>query len=293
MHALAIFEIQLGDNVAHNLVVFFVCGRCFDAKVRVSRTRSAMWGWTRQVGGCALRWNQTVFFEGHSKGGVAQQDIEKFYDSISLLRVARWLCRNGASHSLAASALRQQMLPSVVLNLNGLTVPIVNRCKGSITGSRVAGALGRVPVESIIRDRHGLWRRHGFRTDVDRLTVATYVDNIYSAGSSLAGAITILEDFEAQLNKEWGLQIKPASRSCIVPRGSTEFSYDSGKWPLCSEFNTLGHILQDNGSTRSCWINTSRSMWKAYFGNCCSKTARQLSAKLRYSLMDRAVLPVM
>ena len=61
--------------------------------------------------------------------------------------------------------------------------------------------MGRVPVEATIRDRNHVWKRHGFQTTSQRLTVATYVDNIYSAGASLDGAITILEDFEAQLER--------------------------------------------------------------------------------------------
>ena len=153
--------------------------------------------------------------------------------------------------------------------------------------------MGRVPVESTIRDRHQEWARHGFQAGGGRPTVATYVDNIFSAGSSLKGAIAILEDFEAHLHSVWDLQIKPSSRSCLVPRGSTEAPYNLEKWPLSAEFHALGHALQDNGSTQTCWQRTSRSMWKAYFGNCASKVASKMPAGLRYTLMDRSVLPVM
>ena len=65
------------------------------------------------------------------------------------------------------------------------------------------------------------------------------------------------------------------------------------KWPLSAEFFALGHTLQDNGSTQTCWQRTSRSMWKAYFGNCASKVASRMPEALRYTLMDRAVLPTM
>ena len=89
------------------------------------------------------------------------------------------------------------------------------------------------------------------------------------------------------------MKIKTSSRSCLVPRGSHEVPYDVAKWPLYTEFNALGHTLQDNGSTRACWHSTSRSMWKAYFGNCGSYVARKLVKNLRFSLMDRAVLPIL
>ena len=231
--------------------------------------------------------------DGHSRGAIAQEDIEKFYDSISLLRVARWLVNNGAPHALAACVLRQQLLPQVVLNAGGVAVPIRNRSTGSLTGSRVAGAMGRVPVESTIRDRHFAWKRHGFKAGTHTLTVATYVDNIYSAGASLHDAIAILEDFEAHLQTHWGLRIKPSSRMCLVPRGNHELPRNDGKWPLHAEFTALGHTLQDNGSTQMCWQNTAKAMWRAFFGNCNCENARLLPTALKQSLMDRAVLPVM
>jgi len=231
--------------------------------------------------------------DGHSRGAVAQQDIEKFYDSIRSLRVARWLVNNGASVSLAASALRHQMLPQVTLSAGGVKFPMNNRSRGSITGSRVAGALGRVPVESTIRDKHVAWKRSGFSTTDRTLMVAAYVDNIYSAGASLDDAINILEDFAQHLQSTWGLNIKPSSRSCMTARGCHEVPVDAERWQLCSEFHVLGHILQDNGSTNACWTNTSKNMWKAYFANCKSQTARSLPLESRLPLISRAVLPVM
>jgi hypothetical protein len=198
--------------------------------------------------------------DGHSQGAVAQQDIASYYDSIRLLRVARWLVANGAPMSLAASALRHQMLPQVSLSVGGLTIPMNNRSRGSITGSRVAGALGRVLVESTLRDRHTAWRSSGFSTADRTLVVAGYVDNIYSAGRSLGHAINILDQFEQHLQTTWGLSIKPSSRACMTPRGSRQVPKDAVKWQLCSEFHVLGHILQDNGSTNACWNNTSNNM---------------------------------
>ena len=209
-----------------------------------------------------------------------------------LLLAARWLVDNGASHALAASALRQQMLPPGQLRVGGVLIPIPLRSRGSLTGSRVAGAMGRVPVESTIRDRHQEWARHGFQAGGHRLTVATYIDNIFSAGSSLTGAIT-LEDFAARLHSIWDFQIKPTSRSCLVPRGSMEAPCDIEKWPPSAGFFALGHTLQDSGSTQTRWQRTSRSMWNAYFGNCASKVASRMPVALRYTLVDKSELPTM
>jgi len=133
----------------------------------------------------------------------------------------------------------------------------------------------------------------GFSTADRTLVVARYVDNIYSAGRSLDHAIDIMDHFEQHLQTTWGLSIKPSSRTCMTPRGCRQVPRDAEKWQLCSEFHVLGHVLQDNGSTNACWTNTSSNMWKAYFANCKSHTARSLPLEAKLPLISRAVLPVM
>ena len=157
----------------------------------------------------------------------------------------------------------------------------------SLTGSRVAGALGRIPVEATISDRALHWRQHGFQAETTVLTVCAYIDNVFSVGRTLHGAISILEDFEFQLQQNWHLRIKPSSRACLVPRGSLESPMDQSKWPVHSSFRVLGHILEDNGSTTICWHNTRCSMWRAFFANC----RKYLRPKLALMLLQRAVLP--
>ena len=142
----------------------------------------------------------------------------------------------------------------------------------------MAGALGRIPVESTIAERSRHWHAHGFSTPSQSLTVCTWVDNIFSASSTLDGAIFILEDFEMHLNKNWNLKMKPTSRACMTPRGSSLVPDDSGKWPLCSEFSVLGHVLQDNGDS-------------TFFGNCAAKSAKLCNVESRFRLLQRCVVP--
>ena len=104
---------------------------------------------------------------------------------------------------MAACYVRLQMLPGVTLHLGNLAVPIVNRSVGGITGTRVAGALGRAPVEHIISERQSHWRPMGFPIDSETsLSVCAYVDNIYSCSSSVQGAVEILEDFRMPVTQE-------------------------------------------------------------------------------------------
>ena len=70
------------------------------------------------------------------------------------------------------------MLPQVVLNAGGASVEVRNRSCGALTGSRLPGLLGRVPVESVILERHATWKKWGFKTETETLMVCTFVDNI-------------------------------------------------------------------------------------------------------------------
>ena len=135
----------------------------------------------------------------------------------------------------------------MVLVLGTLQIAINDRSIGGLTGSRTAGMFGRVPVESIMVERCNVWQQWGYRAGENILSVCSYVDNLFSASSSLHGAVSILEDFEQQLEAKWSLKIKPSSRSCMLAAGS-QVQSTSLKWPLCNSFLVLGHVLQENGS---------------------------------------------
>ena len=223
-----------------------------------------------------------------SQGAVAQMDIKAYYDSLDTLLLCRWLEEHGVPKRICATTLRLQLLPQVFLNSGAVRVLIALRTMGTLTGSRVAGALGRIPVESTICQRVAHWRSLGFQAGDHILTICAYVDNIFSAGRNLGSAISILEDFELQLLQNWGLTIKPSSRACMVPRGSLEEPANIEKWPLCATFTVLGHILADNGSTSACWEYTRRAMWRAYFAN--SRKCANTHCALQ--LLQRTVTPV-
>ena len=127
---------------------------------------------------------------------------------------------------LAVAALRLQMCPTVHLCIGLSTATIINRTRGGLTGTRVAGSLGRVPVESAFAEAcgHRRWANLGFDCGSCRLRLASYIDNIFSVSSTLYGAIQMLEDIEGILQNEWGLAIKPSSRSALVALGSDDLS---------------------------------------------------------------------
>ena len=230
--------------------------------------------------------------DNFGQSAIAQADIERYYDSLPSLRIARWLGAHGVPVEMAACLLRHQMLPKVTLCAGAAEAIVTGRCEGGLTGSRVAGLFGRIPVESTMAERRLVWRARGFQADDHVLCVCSYVDNLFSASGSLHGAISILDDFEAQLERNWGLRIKPSSRSCMAAAGTGPEELPE-KWPRVHEFAALGHTLQDTGSIRACWQNTRAAMWRGFWANPGSKAARHLTMPQRLRLLDRAVLPQM
>jgi hypothetical protein len=240
---------------------------------------------------------QSVIEKGLDDRGaaaVAQADIEKYYDSLPVVLVAQWLEHHGFCRSWCAAAVRMQLLPSVELAAGSVTVSIGHRSAGSLTGSRVAGALGRVPVEETMAARAHIWQCDGFPGPPGTvLTLASYVDNLFAASRTIPGAVRILEDAETHLAARWRLRIKPSSRSCMAAAYAVDDTPDQNRWPQTREFAALGHVVQDNGATLACWSRTKKAMWRAFFANCACQNARALPAESRLRLIDRAVLPVL
>ena len=84
-----------------------------------------------------------------------------------------------------AGLIRHQMCPRVVLNVGAIEIAIDGRSIGGLTGSRTAGTLGRVPVESTMVERCTFWKQWGYRAGEIVLSVCSYVDNLFSASSNL------------------------------------------------------------------------------------------------------------
>ena len=68
--------------------------------------------------------------DDHSRAGLAQQDIEKFHDSLQVMLVVKWLQKQGAPIAAPSCALRHQMLPLVVLDVGDVDVSVRSRTCG-------------------------------------------------------------------------------------------------------------------------------------------------------------------
>ena len=227
----------------------------------------------------------------------AQCDIQQYYDSLPILKLFLWLVERGFPLGLAAALIRHQVCPTVELHVGAAAATVLQRCIGGLTGSRIAGVLARIPVESIFAERAHIWKQWGFRYDCEgssRLLCAmSYIDNLFSVSKSPTGAIAILEDMEECLCERWSLKIKPDSRSYIVAAGSDQSAADEAKWPRRAAFHALGHIVQDNGSFFECWSRTKKQMWGAFWANAGTTSASRVPLKCKLMLVNRALLPIL
>ena len=161
-----------------------------------------------------------------SSGAIGQSDVRQFFDTNNLLRVFRFLTQGGLPHGLAAACLRHQMLPRIECNIGSGCIQIGPRGTGSITGSRLAGMAARVPIQHACCSREPHWRQFGFSTPSGKLTLSTYVDNLFAVGRSCYGVTSILDDIESFLSSNWGTfyQTFEPSSSGSLPR-RRYFSY--------------------------------------------------------------------
>lgn len=136
------------------------------------------------------------------RGGtaVAQLGIQTFYDSAPTVRCCRWLESRGVSPALCAAVARHQLGLVVRVCCAGATSGMQCRAWGFLTGSRTAGAMGRVPVEEVFAMRSSDLVRWGYKlgAPTDRsapiLVAVAYVHNLYAVSARVGGAAAILDD---------------------------------------------------------------------------------------------------
>ena len=150
-------------------------------------------------------------------------DIQRYYDTVNVFKCAQWLIDQGFSSHRAACVLRLQMLPKVNLQIGTQNRPISNRTLGSLTGSRSAGACGRIPWVDVL-ERHALthnriaWQEH--KTPVPLMT---WIDNAFLAARSPELGIEYLDAIDDDLKRTWQLCFKPSSRQILLPKGAAPF----------------------------------------------------------------------
>ena len=117
--------------------------------------------------------------DNFGKAAVAQGDIDRYFDSLAILRVLIWLRDRGVGMALLAAIARHQLLTIIFVSRRGLEVTLSPRAKGGLTGSTLAMMLARIPVEASCVNLYPSCALRGFPVVKCRLVFGAWVDNIY------------------------------------------------------------------------------------------------------------------
>jgi hypothetical protein len=234
---------------------------------------------------------QEKILDTASAGAIAQCDIRRYYDSISVVMCLQYLVSLGAPLSLILAIALCQLCVPVTLNVLGVGVDLGQRTLGAITGTRVAGTLARVPVRAVVGGLRHKMQACAFKAGEFRPPVLSWVGNLFFVASSASAAVEFFTCIETGF-KKWGLGIKDVSRALLAQAttgGQGGQCGVSGRWDVVSSCPCLGHSLDANGGIASCWRKAKRAAWRAFWGNCGAAKGAPIAEKLR--LLSRCVWP--
>ena len=178
-----------------------------------------------------------------SSASVAQLDVKQFFDNLPMSKLARWLSDRHMPCQIISCIFRFQMLVQVRICLsNSFETPVVsNRGKGGLTGSRVALALARIPIEHLLFEFADRWRSRSFEKKV---SCGSWIDNLYWVGNNPLETISMAEDASTFLKSVWGLDVKQGSRVYMASLGHSLIPDDGDSlalWKRDEIFRALGH----------------------------------------------------
>ena len=241
----------------------------------------------------------------------AQCDVHQHYDCLDTARIARWLQAKGVEADLIAVSLAFQNMTTVELSIKGETITIGPRCRGGLTGSRVAGQLGRVPVEASIAAVHERMHMEGFPVfttfakaeaakpeyAVDEwqpfttLTLGSFVDNVIAVAPSAKQALALITAFEAEIQQNWGQRLKEGSKHLLVARGGDIKGANISGWKFDTNFPLLGITIQDNCETEQTWQHIRKQAFGLFYKIARTADWKALAIKHRMKELDTHILP--
>ena len=195
---------------------------------------------------------------------------------------------------LAVAIVRHQTMPQVELQGTGAArMQLKARSSGTLTGSRLAGALGRLIVADVLGEMERLGRLPCWNVGWE-VGFAAWVDNLYTPAMSAANAMAKIDEFEELLQRRWRLSFKPSSKLVTVNGPpSTQRPTTHGSWSYVDEFPVLGHVIEADGA---CGADVSAAIgkaWRGFWASCGRKQFRKLDLRTKLRDMDRKVLPIL
>ena len=235
--------------------------------------------------------HSTVFavekiLDNKSVGTVAQMDVQKHFDSVDLLAVFRWLLAAGFTPEWAVVAIWIQLLPRITFKVLNVECALTSRSTGSLTGSRVASAMARVPILDLIYSNVKQLLPHALSIGSWCALCATYVDNIVFLLSSIESVPVVSSICESYLSQKWGQTIKPSSKQALLFKGTC--APQARDWEFCSSMRVLGIMVSVSGSTASDYAKVTRALWSSFWANAGATAARALSVDRKLLLLKSA-----
>ena len=232
---------------------------------------------------------------------IAQFDVRQYFDNLPTVCACLFLLAHGLALVWVATAVRCQLLPVVVLEVlpGGPAARVSGRTRGCLTGSRLAMALCRIPIESMLCVLHP--SRYWAERAIDigqgvRLSSSAYVDNLYFAGRTAHCAVEMARSAAQHLRTVWSLEPKPDSEEFIVPRGASAPT-NIGTFARRSDMLVLGALLSDSGHTHADFERTAGKMWRAFYANFGRANNARTGSQLRVAddviVLSRAVRPIL
>ena len=123
-----------------------------------------------------------------------------------------------------------------------------------------------------------------------QLLLASWIDNMYAAGSCTIDACDRLLKCEVLLSSCWQLDVKPSSMK-IVSSSRAAQNVGSGRFSWASPFPVLGALIGPCGSASEDFSQASRSVWKRFWCGAGSRKARRLPLSLKLRDLERCCFP--
>ena len=127
--------------------------------------------------------------------------------------VSEYLLGRGCCPSLIMSVLSMQMYLEVYFKAASSIFLVIVRTKGSLTGTRVAVLMSRVPMAHTLHAKKSEISRHPHPGGVSG---SAWSDDIYVLGLTAQDMISLSDNIHDFLAENWDLHIKPDSRECLV-----------------------------------------------------------------------------
>ena len=232
--------------------------------------------------------------DNHGRAAVCQADIKQYYDHLDALKIASWVGDNLSDAGLATAILRLHLLPTTVVSVGSSTCSIKNRTSGMLTGSRSAGAAGRIPLMDAAFSLSSTWPGRAMSYGSICCGLGTFVDNLVTLSINSRSGMALLDDLETFIHGKWGLTFGLDSRMYIVAAGGDD-GVDIGTcyrgWKRLGSMKLLGHVLNSNNSIMPEVMDTVASMWTCFYANL-SPALRSASFKAKMGFLQRCVRPL-